>query len=392
MNDASRTLPPSERAARPFAAQSHPVSTRSLTLATHRWLGIVAAFLLVIVALSGSSLVFERGIDRLLHPAVYDVTPGPATVPLQAMIQTAAAARPDDPVMGILRTDQPGLSYQVWYRSGLTAYVDPYTGRLLGIRNYQDSFARFLHVVHTSLVAGPTGTLVVGATSAATVLIVLSGVVLWWKRRILTITHTRTLHGFLFDWHHALGFYASIVILAMGVTGMAIAFGNVVDPLVERLNGTTPVVSLPRTVPVRTGAVITPDTALAIASRALPGAFADVLRLPGRPGDVYLAFLKFPEDRTPAGRSHVAIDPYTGRVLAIDNMRAAGWGTWLVDLKRSIHTGDLFGAPTEALYFIVGLIVAIQALSGFFMWWLPRRRRATAHREAAAADRQVVGS
>ena len=282
-------------------------------------------------------------------------------------------------------------------RAPLTgARISPvcHTGRLLGIRNYQRSFARFLHNLHTTLVAGPTGRVLVGLVSAATVVMALSGLILWWTRRILTITHTRTLHGFLFDWHNAVGAYASIVILAIGATGVGVAFGGAVDPLVEHvMNGATPAMVMPRSVPVRAGTTpITPDTALAVASQALPGAFADVLLLPARPGGVYLAYLKFPEDRTPAGRSHVAIDPYTGHVLAVDDMRTAGWGTWLIDLKRSIHTGDLLGTPTEAIYFVTGLLLAMQALSGFLMWWLPRRRRATARREAAGTGRQIVAS
>jgi hypothetical protein len=43
--------------------------------------------------------------------------------------------------------------------------------------------------------------------------------------------------------------------------------------------------------------------------------------------------------------------------------------TRILNLKRSAHTGDIFGASTQALCFIVSLGIALQAITGALIWW-----------------------
>ena len=92
------------------------------------------------------------------------------------------------------------------------------------------------------------------------------------------------------------------------------------------------------------------------------------------PTAVFRVWLRFPEDRTPAGRSRVSIDQFSGRAVLVENTRAAPLGTRFVNLKRSVHTGDVFGAPTQALYFVVSLGIAMQVVTGARIWWSRRRR------------------
>ena len=92
------------------------------------------------------------------------------------------------------------------------------------------------------------------------------------------------------------------------------------------------------------------DQAIAIAEHALPGALASNVGIPNGPKAVFRILKKFPEDRTPAGRSRVYVDQFSGKVLLVENTRTAPLGTRILNLKRSAHTGDIFGAPTQALY------------------------------------------
>jgi hypothetical protein len=48
-------------------------------------------------------------------------------------------------------------------------------------------------------------------------------------------------------------------------------------------------------------------------------------------------------------------------------------GTLILNLKRSAHTGDIFGAPTQAIYLIVGLGIAVQTMTGGLIWWNARK-------------------
>ena len=85
--------------------------------------------------------------------------------------------------------------------------------------------------------------------------------------------------------------------------------------------------------------------------------------------------MRFPEDHTPGGRSRVFVDRYSGTVLGKVSTRDARLGTRLDNLKRSMHTGDLLGKPTEVIWLLAALVMASQVVTGFLMWWNARRTR-----------------
>ena len=58
----------------------------------------------------------------------------------------------------------------------------------------------------------------------------------------------------------------------------------------------------------------------------------------------------------------------------VENTRTAPPGTRILNLKRSLHTGDIFGAPSQAIYFLASLAIPPQAITGLLIV-LQRRRR-----------------
>ena len=155
---------------------------------------------------------------------------------------------------------------------------------------------------------------------------------------------------------------------------MLIAFESVTDPLVRRLNPPSPDAPAPQSTPVAGGTRISVDDAVAIAEQALPGAFASNVGMPNGPKAVFRILKKFPEDRTPAGRSRVYIDQFSGKVLLVENTRTAPLGTRILNLKRSAHTGDIFGATDP----------------GALLHRLARHRPAGDHRRADLVERATT--
>jgi uncharacterized iron-regulated membrane protein len=346
---------------------------RSL-LALHQWVGLSAGLFLVVIAVSGSALVFENEIDRALHASTSFVTPAAQPLPIETLAARVLAAYPQDQVTGVRIADRPDQAYEFSLRSRQGAMVNPYTGDVLGLRDHEKSFARWVHLLHTRFVAGEIGEKMVGGFSVAMLGLAITGLVLWWPRKILSLGSATSWKRTNFDLHNVLGFYSSLVMLFITLSGVLIAFEGFTDPLVRRLNPQTPEAPAPQSTPVAGGRRLSIDQAIAIAERARPGALASNVGLPAGPKGVFRIFKKFPEDRTPAGRSRVYVDQFSGQVLLVDNTRTAPLGTRILNLKRSAHTGDIFGAPTQALYFIVSLGIALQAITGALIWWNGRRR------------------
>ena len=85
--------------------------------------------------------------------------------------------------------------------------------------------------------------------------------------------------------------------------------------------------------------------------------------------------MKYPEDRTPSGRTNILIDGWTGEIVSAQTSRTAPIGTRIAKLwNREIHTGDLCGLPTRILACIASLSLPLLAITGPLMW-LGRLRR-----------------
>src|SRR4029077_7894673 len=125
-----------------------------------------------------------------------------------------------------------------------------------------------------------------------------------------------------FDLHNTLGFYSSIVMFVIALAGVLIAFERTLDPLVLRLNDAPEAdMSSLQSMAEPGASRISPDEAIDVATAILPGAFASNINVPSGPKAIYRILLKFPEDRTPAGRSRVYVDQFTGTVIGVESTR-----------------------------------------------------------------------
>ena len=106
----------------------------------------------------------------------------------------------------------------------------------------------------------------------------------------------------------------------------------------------------------------------------VPGAAIMNIQVPPGPKRPAMVQLKYPEDHTPAGRSRVFVDKYRGTVLLAMSTRTAQAGQHMIDIKRSLHTGDIYGLPTQILWMLGAFLLATQAVTGVLMWWNAKRR------------------
>jgi uncharacterized iron-regulated membrane protein len=362
----------------------------ALLLKLHRWTGLIVGIVVFIAAVTGSVLVFENPLDRLLHRPVALVTPGPSRVSLESALASVKQANPAAVVMGMAIPQEPKHTLLLTLKGTTSAAsIDPYTGRYLGTWDRTSGLARWIHVLHTRLLAGEAGEMFVGAVTALTFLMALSGVVLWWPRKVLGVKGGRPWRRVNFDLHNVLGFYSSLFLVFITLSGVIIAFEKYTDPLIVKLDNAPSPPAEVFSQPVPGGKRISLDDAVRIANEALPGAMATNVNVPAPGKTPFRLIMKFPEDRTPAGRSRVVLDQYSGRVLQAVSTRAMPVGSKILALKRSIHTGDIYGAPTQALAFVVGLMLAGQVVTGFLIWWKPGklafRTRAVPARDSGPA-------
>ena len=355
-------------------------------LALHRYLALGAAAILFVVALSGTMLVFEGAIDRALNQDLWEVEPASGRMSLDDLVTRVRGAYPDAIVSGVTPSPVDGRAAVVSVAGGTQVFMNPFTGKILGTRSAAErdaGLARRLHVFHETLMAGTVGGVIVGVATVMALVLVLSGIVLWWPRKLWRVQIGASWKRVTFDLHHLLGASAAAVLLLITASGVVIVY-PALGELLTRLDRTPPA-ARPVQLAAEPGArAMSLDSLVRVAGAALPG--ADVMNV-STPKDMTVPIavaLRFPEDRTPAGRSRVHLDRFRGTVLRVDNTREAEIGTRLNNLKRSIHTGDWFGAPTQVLWILAALVMATQAVTGVLMWWNGRARGQAAARAAGA--------
>jgi uncharacterized iron-regulated membrane protein len=350
----------------------------------HLYLALIAGIFVLILGITGAIMAFEPEIDHLLHARLSYVTPRAHRLPLADLGAAVEKAFPGERVAGYLLSSAPDISAGVSIRRGAVS-VNPYTAEILGVRPPGRDFLSYVHQMHLRLNIGnrgDTGKEIVTWAGVVMLVLLVSGVYLWWPVKRVTISKGATGRRFWFDLHNATGIFSFVFLLLLTFTGLMIGFDESMVPVFYRMTGSEPS-KAPQTPPPPPGAKpITPDQAMEIAAAAIPGTFPFQIGIPS-PKGAYQIRSRFPEDLTPGGRSRVMVDQYTGKVLFAEGSRTAPAGARMVIVNRAIHTGDIFGIPTKTLMCLACLMAVLQVISGTSMWW--RRTRAEKRKAQAAA-------
>ena len=370
----------------------------------HLWLSLPLGIVLTVVCLSGAVLVFEGEITQALHPELYRVAAPADARPLQPLqlvdrigeqmpdslhlVSLQLSARSDEPCMAAFReTGRKQLS------------VDPYTGNVNG---WVESPAFFgtVRKLHRWLLDPPpskgeksVGKAIVGVSTLGLVLILVSGLILWIPRsrkalhNRLKVSCSNGRHRFWHDCHVSLGFYATLLLLVMALTGLTWSFGWYRTAAYELFGGTQQTVAaqedLSRKVDsgnrqsrARSGERTAGREHGETETRPFDHAvWDDVLEQLTAHYTAYKTIVLTQAEAQVTRRSamrridRATFDPRSGRLAEIaryeDTPRQQRLRGWFY----TFHTGTWGGIWTKILYFLAALIGATLPLTGYYLWW-----------------------
>jgi uncharacterized iron-regulated membrane protein len=353
---------------------------RRLFFNLHLYTALIAGAFILVLGLTGSIMAFEPEIDHVLHWRLTYVKPQGRVLSLGEIRAAIEKTFPGEPIGAYGLATAPNISYQVEFNRGVVS-IDPYTGRVLGVRQRSDfvnQTLNYIHQIHLRLAirsrADP-GKKIMSWAGVAMLFLLLSGVYLWWPYQRVTIQWGGWSMRTWLDIHNAVGILSFVFLLVLATTGVVIGFEEQTTPLFYKLTRSQPSNEPDVQVAPWPGVkMITPDQALEIARATLPGAAPFEINVP-QAKEPYYVRSRYPEDRTPGGRSGVTIDPYTAKVLFAEGSRTAPAGRRLVNANRAIHTGDIFGIPSKTILSLGSLMAVMQLVSGITMWWKRRTQR-----------------
>lgn len=311
---------------------------RKLFAKLHLWLSLPLGIIISIICLSGAALVFERDITQALQRSLYTVVPpSEDALPLSpSQLATHIQAQVSDSLhlSSFLLSANPHetafASFRETGRKQLS--VNPYTGEVLGwAQSYP--FFQTMRKLHRWLLDPPAskgeksvGKIIVGITTLVMVFILISGLIIWIPRtrkalkNRLSVSCTKGWRRFWYDSHVAIGFYSTLFLLVMALTGLTWSFGW-----------------------YRTAAY---------------SLFGET------PSSTQVRHTDKGKDRS--RKDEVKITWKDANASAPQSLK--GW-------FYAFHTGSWGGITTKILYFLAALFGGILPLSGYYLWWKRTRRR-----------------
>jgi len=370
---------------------------RRLWLDVHLWLGAGLMVVLIPLSVSGAILVWHDALDHSIYASRYAVSGPEASQPVAAYAAAAERAfagraaltqirlpqRAGDPVVAVGRIAGPlgpdgrPRTYNVW--------IDPPTARVLADVEIATTFTMVTHQLHGSLLIPGTGRQIVGWLGWAMFVSSATGLWLWWPRHAGFVKGLRWRRGAstLFNLHHTVGFWLSLPLALLSLTGVYIAFPQTSHVLVGA--PAPPVRDPARFAPPVEHPATSLETAVAAALAARPGATVATLNTPTQGKDPAWRI-----EIVPAGGGEpatVQVRDATGQVRPArprsETARPGGEGgpdpisRWM----RSLHDGGGMGIVWRIVITLAGIAPALLGLTGLVMW-LRRRARQRAIRRA----------
>ena len=369
----------------------------------HLWLGLASGLVVFIVSITGAIFTFQDEIRDATEP--WRTVEAQAAAPMlrPSRLQAAALARHPDVDKNttwvtyfgpersatVFFTDPAGASTQV--------YLNPYTGRVLHEQDLRHHFFSIVQAIHmTLLLPEAVAKWVVGGSVVIFLLMLGTGLVLWWPKRKqerkqrLTIKWGARWRRLNYDLHNVLGFYVACIAGLLALTGLFMTFPLLLDAAVLVANGgrTYPqenvVAKLDTLQTVSTAAQPLPDVIYRAVRRRSPQAEM-VLIGPTGTGKAPAYCWAYQRALHYYQRDEYAFHPVSGQLLQAHFHADRSTGGKLSDMNYDLHTGQIMGRGGKIVAFLASLLAASLPVTGTLLWWGRRHKTARPKPQLAVA-------
>ena len=348
--------------------------TRAWALRLHRWVGLALGGVLLVSGGSGLLLLSGDWLERGIEPGLFAPAPG-ARASIDSVVEALRRTHPDLPLVRLRLPRDEGDVYEAWLQhdGGPRAYVDPVTAEVRGTRSKAGTVKGSVFVLHTELLSGSLGHVLVGIGALSLLFLTLSGLVLWWPgvahlRRGFTLRRGRRLA----DAHSIGGLITAPVLVLIAVTATSLVFPARFQILLDTVTPGGPRAGAP---PWHGGGSAQPGNVaalLASAEAALPGGHVSWLYFPPASGGWFVVRKRLPGERHPNGKSFAYIDATTGVVNRAVDARQNGISARFFDSLYPAHIGRTLGVAPHA---IAAIALVALVITGWTVWWQRRAAR-----------------
>ncbi len=366
----------------------------------HFYAGLLVLPVLMLMALTGAIYLFKAEIEDAVYRPLVEVVPA-ARAASPNRWRAAAHASGAGQVVNVLVPDRPDRAIRFTLRGAggreRYVFVNPYTARVTGSTaagGATDTVKR----LHSLALVGPWGEIVVEIVAGWSMILVATGLYLWWPRKrdagVLTV-RARAGRPFWRDLHAVTGLYAGAVIFFLAFTGMpwsAVWGDRILNVMRESGLGRPPAPAAasawshaehedaPR------GVGWTMEHAGVAGASPLAPSLARVVATVDRQRLAKPYLISAPKTEglawtvahqaTEVERTRVIyVDAATGSVRGDVRYAQFGWGAKAFEWGIATHQGTQYGQINRIVMLLGCIAVWVLAISGLAMWWTRRPSR-----------------
>lgn len=366
----------------------------------HFYAGLLVMPFLMLLALTGGLYLFKTEIDQAVYAGMARVAARSGAVSAD---RWAAAARvgTGGEVVNVLVPARPDEAVRITVRmpddSRRTVFVDPHDAQVTGVTAW-GGVMETIKRLHSLELFGPVMNIVVEIVAGWAIILVATGVFLWWPRgRAVGVVAIKASNParrpFWRDLHAVTGLYAGAVIVFLAVTGMpwsAVWGDRILSAMRESGLGrpAAPAAASPwehaghDEKPAGVGwtmenAVLPtpPHQAEPRLARVIERAEAASLPRPylvSVPKSEGLAFTVAAQNTRVEDARTLYIDGVTGALRADIAYDRFGWGAKAFEWGIAVHQGEQYGQINRLIMLGGCIAIWILSISGLMMWWKRR--------------------
>lgn len=363
----------------------------------HLWLGLGTGLVVFIISITGCLYAFQAEIQDALQAYRFTEVENKPILPPSVFEEKAKLRLPQCHLHAINYPGKGRSVEAIYYGMEPVShyyivYYNPYSGAELHVQNMDKTFFRWVLNGHYYLWLPPNiGQPITAYSTLIFVFMLISGIVLWWpknkkaagQRFWFKWKNNTKWKRKNFDLHSILGFYSSVLLLIVAITGIVfglqwVAYG------IYKLGGGEKDLLFVEPVSGKKMATDFNKPAVDMVWEKMRNEHPDALALEVHPPEtdssVIAANVNTQAD-TYWKMDYRYFDQYTLKELSVNNIygrfKDAKGADKLLRLNYDIHTGGIWGLSGKILAFLLSLVAASLPVTGFLMWWGKRNKQRT---------------
>lgn len=372
-------------ASAPQAAQTQTTTGGAFYRLVWKWHFLASLYVLpfmLLLSLTGVIYLYKPQIENWLYADKFYGSAGESRLSYEEQLSAVKGAAGLTRVRGVTAYDDPARSTLIEFDDAEKvrsyAWVDPYTGDVLGVIPRDETAMRVVKKIHGELLLGDVGTKFVELAAHWAIVMFITGIYLWWPRGQRTLTKAVSLptgkgRAWWRETHMFTGFLAFLLVVPILISGLpwTDVWGGGLSYVQEQTGQKSKSLRFGGQVPNSTASE---GTRIPI-SQVYEVAAAEGLVMPYEvrpPKNDEAAFWMRSASKNRADQTELIVDQYSGEVLArvdfADNPALAK----TVSYGISFHQGELYGWLNVAQNTLAAFLAFALSVTGFVAWWKRR--------------------